>query len=109
MENKLALKKKIALFWAVLKPKIVPWLKSQVVTQAIKKILGTKLAVGFKGWLIKYIIENLFDEVAKPMIEAIIRKGELIYDNKKGEIQIKRLKNAKDVDDYNTIIGDILC
>lgn len=48
------------------------------------------------------------DKVAEPIVDSSFRKITLYYDNTKGNIQIKRLENAEDLDEFNDTVDDIL-
>lgn len=75
------------------------------------KLLLSKLilsSTSLQGWLVTLIVEKLFDKIAVPLLNASIRQGELFYDQSKGSIQIKRLDNAKDINEYSDGVRDIL-
>ena len=93
--------------WNTLRPIIINFLKGVAVREALKRLLGPA-AGGFKAWLVKYIVEHLFESLAVPVILYTYRKGELYYDQTKGKLQIRRLNNAKDLDSYNDAVDDIL-
>jgi hypothetical protein len=89
---------------------LINFLKGSAVKLAIKKILGTAAVGGIKGWLIKIIVTELFEEIAEPLIKLALRKGLLVYDKIDGNIKIKRLEKAKEENNetnYNSTIDDI--
>jgi hypothetical protein len=91
---------------------LIDFLKGSAVKFAVKKLLGSSVGMiaGVKGWLIKYAITELFEEVAEPLINLAIRKGLLAYDKVDGKIKLKRLEKAKEENNeanYNTTIDDI--
>lgn len=89
---------------------LIAFLKGSAVKLAIKKILGTAAVGGIKGWIIKIIVTELFEEVAEPLIKLALRKGFLVYDKIDGSIKIKKLKKAKAENNetsYNSTIDDI--
>jgi hypothetical protein len=92
------------------KKALIEFLKGSAVKLALKKILGTAAMGGVKGWLIKLIVTELFEEIAEPVIKYLIRKGALAYDKAEGKIKIKKLERAKEANneaDYNSTIDDI--
>lgn len=89
---------------------LINFLRTQAVTLALKKILGTAVGGGFKVWLVKYVTTNLFDEVAVPIIKFASRKGLLFYDKAEGAIKVKKINEAKkdgDADAYSSTIGSV--
>ena len=89
---------------------LIAFLKGSAVKLAIKKILGTAAVGGIKGWIIKIIVTELFEEVAEPLIKLALRKGFLAYDKIDGSIKIKKLEKAKAENNetsYNSTIDDI--
>ena len=89
---------------------LIAFLKGSAVKLAIKKILGTAAMGGIKGWIIKIIVTELFEEVAEPLIKLALRKGFLAYDKIDGSIKIKKLEKAKAENNetsYNSTIDDI--
>ena len=91
---------------------LIDFLKGSAVKYAVKKLLGTSTGIigGVKGWLIKYAITELFEEVVEPVIKLAIRKGLLVYDKVDGKIKLKKLEKAKEENDeatYNSTIDDI--
>ena len=94
----------------MLKTYIINFLKSEAIKLALKKILGNAVAGGFKAWLIKLIITELFEEVAEPVIRLAIRKGQLVVDKTSGKMKVKRIERAKDEGDedaYTRNIGSV--
>jgi len=96
--------------WRAVRDKLVEHLKGKAVRLALKKILGAAAMGGFKGWLVKFIVTELFEEVAEPLIKLAVRKGFLLYDKAEGAIKIKKLNEAKEdgnEEDYRTTIGSV--
>ena len=94
----------------MIKTYIINFLKSEAIKLALKKLLGSPLAGGFKAWVIKLIITELFEEVAEPVIRLVIRKGQLVVDKTSGKIKVKRIERAKnegDEDAYTSNIGSV--
>lgn len=89
--------------WPLIRGQVISFLKGEFIKLALKKILGSSAMGGFKGWLVKFIASELFDEIAKPLLELSIRKGFLVYDKIEGHITLKKVENAKkdhDKSDY---------
>lgn len=93
-----------------LKSKIFKFLGGELTKLALKKILGSAAMGGFKAWAIKFAVEYLYEEYAVPMMQYLIRKGQLYYDKEKGEIKYKKLEEAKkdgDESTYNDVIDNV--
>lgn len=93
------------------KEKIVAFFKKKFVTEAFKIIFGSAVFGGFYGWVAKYILENYYDEVGEPIIEAGLRKVGYVYHKVEGKILIKKLVKAQgegNEDSYDDIVDDIL-
>jgi len=60
--------------------RIKEFLKGKAVKLAIKKILGSAAMGGFKAWLIKFIVTELFEEIAEPIIDLGVRKIGYVVD-----------------------------
>lgn len=86
---------------------ILSVLKTKAVELALSKIVGA--TVGFKAWLVKFVIKYAFDQLAEPVIELALRKGQLVIDKTNGKIIYLKVKKAKqdgNKDDYLDSIGD---
>lgn len=91
-------------FWKTLFDALVEHLKGRVFKLALKKILGSASAGGFKAWLVKFVLENLWEELAEPLIKAGLVEIKYIKDNFDGNITAKRIEKARrseNVQDYN--------
>lgn len=93
-------------FWDRFKPVLISYLKQNFVKAALKKLLGSAIAGGFKAWIIKYIVTELFEEVAQPLIELAFRKAGYMHEVKQGEHTLKRIQNAQNNDDWRDAIND---
>ena len=86
------------------KEKLIAFLKSESVKATLKKIIGTSVKGGFWGFVITYAVEELFEEVAEPIIALAFRKMGYVYSRTKGTILIKKLEkhnregNERDAD-----------
>jgi len=106
-----AFKEKFKKAWPEIKLRLIEWLKGKAVSLAIKKILGTAAMGGFKVWLIKFVVENLFEEVAEPVAKAVLIKGEWLYHRVEAEVIVSKLERADrehDEQAHNDSIDDIL-
>ena len=88
--------------WRIIRDTIVAHLKGKAVKAALKKVLGSTAAGGFKAWLVKYIATELFEELAEPLIKLAVRKGFVVYDKIEGKINVKRTIEAKEDGDFNS-------
>lgn len=94
-----------------LKKILLDLLKGQAVKLALKKLLGSAMVGGPKAWLIKFIVTELFEEVAEPLIRYALNQVGYYYDKIDGEVKIKKLNRARENNneqDYNATIDDIL-
>jgi len=89
-----------------LKPAVINFLRTKVVKLALKKIVGSAVAGGIYGWIITYIVEELYDEIAKPIIQMAFRQMGYLYEVKKGEHILKRIENADDFDEWHDAVND---
>lgn len=76
-----------------------------------KYILGTVISVGgLKGWLIKLVLTEFYDEVGEPIIKAGVRHAGYLYDKAEGKVLIRKLNEAElkhDKEKYNSITDRI--
>jgi len=89
-----------------LKPALINFLRKKAVKVALKKILGATAAGGIYGWIIAYVVEELYDEVAKPIIQLAFRKVGYLYEVKQGEHVLRKIQQADNVDDWIDSIDD---
>ena len=85
-------------------------LKFETLKFFFSKIFKNAPMVGFKAWLFKLAFNLFWDRLAEPIIKYAIRKGLLAIDKHKGNIQIKKLQEARDADDkdaYDDVVDDI--
>ena len=91
-------------FLGGLKRPLISFLKKKVVLAALKRILGSAVMGGPVAFVITYVLEHLFDEFAKPLIQASFRKVGYYYNVKDGEHKLERIENAKDINDWRDSI-----
>lgn len=87
---------------------LVKFLRGEAVKLALKKILGSVAAGGFKAWLVKYIITELYDEIGEPLVRAAVNRVGYTYHKIEGKVLIKKLGEAQNEADYDSTIDDIL-
>lgn len=94
-------------FWKNISKVLIEHLKGRAFKLALKKILGSSAAGGFKAWLVKFILENLWEELAEPLIKAGLIEIRYIADKIDGNITAKKIEKARrsgDVEDYNRAV-----
>ena len=90
------------------KKPLIDFLRGSAVKLALKKILGSAAAGGFVGWIVTYIVTELFEEIAEPLILAGINRIGYTYDKIEGKVLIKELNEAENETDYDSTVNDIL-
>lgn len=86
---------------------ILEQLKGQAVKLALKKILGSAAAGGFKAWLVKFVVENLWDEFVEPLMNAALVEVKYIKDKIDGKITADKIEKARrsgDASSYNDAV-----
>tara|TARA_R110002012_G_scaffold168596_1_gene332135 strand:- start:3505 stop:3819 length:315 start_codon:yes stop_codon:yes gene_type:complete len=89
---------------------VVAYLKGRAVKLALKKILGSAVAGGFKAWLIKFAVEELVDEVGIPVVNAGIVEVKFYFDKKNGEkvsIKIEKARESGSDEDYDNAVDEL--
>lgn len=101
---------KLKIDWQAFKKSVIEQAKGAAIKAALKALLGAGYMLGFKAWLVKFIITELFDEIGEPLIKAgFIRLG-YYYDRVNGEIIVKRIHQAKEdnnAQDYDNATDDL--
>lgn len=64
------------------------------------------MAGGVKGFIIKYIVTELYDEVAKPIIQTAFEFIGYKYEVKRGEHVLRKIENAENVDEWRDSVRD---
>jgi len=88
----------------------IQYLKSAAVKAALLQFLGSTIAGGWKAWIIKFIVTELFEELAEPLVKYFFRKIGYVYDRIEGEIKFKRIEKAREDNDknaYNIAVDDV--
>ena len=86
------------------------YLKGQVFKLALKKILGSAAMGGFKAWIIRFILENLWDEIVEPLMNAALVEIKYIKDKVDGKITAKKIEQARlsgDQDSYDSAVDEL--
>ena len=85
-------------------------LKREAVKSALIKLLGSAALGGIRAWAIKFLVENMFEQVAEPIIRASFIKLGYMYNRAEGEILVKKLNRAKKENNegnYDSAVDDI--
>lgn len=93
-----------------LKKAFFKFIKGAAVKAALKKILGSAAAGGLRGWIIKFIVLELFDELFIPLLKYGFNMAGYVLRKEKGKIiaeKINRARDEKDEQAYNDAIGTI--
>lgn len=94
--------------WLTLRPILLNFLRAEALKLALKKILGSAVAGGLRGWLIKTLFDVAYDELEDRVIKPVLREAGYTFEKVRGKILIKRLNDAETNDDYNDTIDDII-
>jgi hypothetical protein len=93
-----------------LKAMLIEQLKGAAVKAALKAFLGTAAGTGIKVWIIKFAVENLYDEVGEPIIKAGLVQAGYYYHKLDGKIIIRKIKKAREENDgqaYDSSVDDV--
>lgn len=103
-------KKFLSNIWPTLKPLIIEQLKGAVVKTALRTFLKTGAGIGFKAWLIKFLVEELFEDFVEPLIVAAFIFMGFTYHRQEGNIIVKKIDKAvqeNNAQDYNDATDDV--
>lgn len=74
----------------------------------LKYILKNFISVGgLKGWLIKLVITEFYDEIAEPLIKLSMRKAGYIYEVNQGKHLLLEIENAENSDAWHDAINKL--
>ena len=93
-----------ALAWNTFRVKLIQSLKSKFIQLALKKILGTAAAGGFKAWIVKKIATEFYEELAEPLMNYMFNEAEYQATVVEGKLIVKKLDKAREegnAEDYN--------
>ena len=96
--------------WQALKKTLIEQLKGAGVKLALKKLLGSAAMGGFKAWVIKYVVTELFEEIAEPLIKFALQKVGYAWDRHEGKVIIKKINEARENNDagaYDNATDDV--
>lgn len=96
--------------WPLIKEFVIQQLQGAAVKAALKKLLGSAAAGGFKAWAIKFVVNELFEEIAEPLIKVAFVSMGYQFNRLQGEIIVKRIIKAQGENDqqaYDSAIDDI--
>ena len=68
------------------------------------------MIAGPKAWIISFVVKNLWDEIAEPLIRSGLVEIQYLYEKQEGKVQIKKLEkaiNENNKEDYEDTIDDI--
>lgn len=82
--------------WKIIRDILVKHLKGEIFKLALKKILGSAAAGGIKAYLVKLVVEYLYEVIAVPIINLTFRKGLLFYDKAEAKLVLKKITEAKE-------------
>ena len=94
-------------FLKALKSILIDFLRKEAVKQALINLVKSGALLGFRTWLVKFIVINLFDEVAKPIIDLSFRKVGYLVEVKNGEYLLKKIQNSADVNDWSNSVNGV--
>jgi hypothetical protein len=84
--------------------KIISYLRNRVIENFIVNVL--KLS-GFKYWIVSLLADRVIEESDEHIIEPIFREIGFASDQLKGAKIYKKVKDAKDLDEWLNAIGDV--
>ena len=86
--------------------RILKFLKEKAVESLFKKILGGIAMGGIKGWLVRFVITEVMEEVEDELVEPLLRKIGLVKDIHEGKTIYKRVEDAENRDDWRDSVRD---
>lgn len=75
-------------------------LRGKIFKLAIKKILGVALMGGVRGWLIQFILTELYEQIGLPVIKLGMRKIQKKIDEEKGKQLYQDISEAKNKKEF---------
>jgi len=71
---------------------IIKFLKGELIKLALIKLVKSGPFLGFRTWLVKFVVSEFFEEIAEPIIKLGIRKANYTYNKVQGNILIEKIK-----------------
>lgn len=99
--------KKFSAFVQVLSKLIIDFFRKAAVKAALLKLLGSAVMGGFRAWLIKLIVTQMYDSLAVPIFQWGVRKGMLQVDKVTGRIHVKQLRNADTDAEWDDVVDKL--
>jgi len=90
--------------WMGLRDYLIDLLKRATVKAALKKLV---LVGGIKAWLVTFLVEECFEEVAEPVVKYFFRKIGYAYNRAKGEVTLKKLEQSYEEGDHDTYVDTL--
>jgi hypothetical protein len=101
------MKKSFLKFLSDAKPIILSLMEKEIVKIAMSTVLKSAITGGIRGWIIKFSVEYLFEEVARPIVDLSFRKLGYFIEVKNGEYLLKKIKNSSNVGEWNSITNSV--
>lgn len=101
-------KKLLAGLWEAFRSFILLVLKDLIVKKALKLFFKTSIGAVWQVKLVTVIAEELHEEIAKPLVNALLVEAGYKYDRHDGKGMVKKLKGATDAQTYNDAADDIM-
>lgn len=92
----------------LIKLQIIKFFRTKFIKLILKKIFGSVLIGGPSGWVVRYLVAELFDEVALPIIKYAFRKTDYFIEYVEGKILVKKLESADNESEHNSAIDNII-
>lgn len=90
----------LILIFQALKSPLMSFLEKEVIKFAISNLVKSAFMADFRIWLIKWIVELLMEEIAKPVVDLFFRKAGYLYEVADGHHTLKKIENADTVDEW---------
>jgi len=89
-----------------LRPLLFSLLKERAIKFALKKIFGTVALGGPLGWLVTYILEEIWEEYPEQALKFIFRKLGYVSHVVEGKIIYEKIEDAENRDDWRDIVRE---
>ena len=97
--------------WEKFKTEFISFIKGRAFKLVLVKLLKSQFMGGIRGWIVRLILEDLWDEIALPVLQKGLRFLGYVYRRKNGEHLVEKLDEAEqggNQDEYDSISDDIL-
>lgn len=85
---------------------LITQLKGAALKAALSYFIKSPVLLGFRQWLIKYILEEFFNEIGEPLARGYFYRLGYAYSRIEGKIYVKKLTEAKEENNqskYDTV------